>query len=76
MRLSYVKYDDESAKQQEELKAVFEQVEELVDKLEEGRARSLAYTKLEEAYMWTGKAIRDAQIKRVDSPHETYRSTE
>lgn len=29
-----------------------------------GRARSLVLTKLEEAYMWVGKAIRDDQADR------------
>ena len=63
-RFSYVKYDEQSMKQQKELRDAFEAVEALVDKLEPGRASSLVYTKLEEAYMWTGKAVRDTQIKR------------
>jgi len=31
------------------------------------RAKALAITKLEEVYMWIGKAIRDDQIKRNGS---------
>lgn len=64
MRFNYVKYDEQAMKQQQELKAAFEAVEKLVDRLPDGRPKSLIYTKLEEAYMWTGKAIRDDQIAR------------
>lgn len=63
-RFSYVKYDELSANAQEALKGRFEAVEELVNEMPESRAKSLCLTHLEEAYMWTGKAIRDAQIAR------------
>lgn len=69
-RFSYVKYDDASAAQQAELKAAFEAVEALVAKLQPGRAQALVLTKLEEAYMWTGKAIRDAQCARLGTVDE------
>lgn len=64
MRFDYVKYDHRSVEQQTNFKAEFEQLESLVNELEDGRAKSLVFTKLEEAYMWVGKAIRDTQIKR------------
>lgn len=77
MRFNYVKYDEQSTKEQESLKAAFETAEGLVSKLEDGRAKSLVLTKLEEAYMWTGKAIRDSQIKRGgDAAHIAERSNE
>lgn len=64
-RFDYVKYDDASMIAQKELKALFE---ELVEAIENetcaGRPQALALTKLEEAYMWCGKAIRDDQIVR------------
>lgn len=64
-RFSYVKYDEASRAAQESLKVLFERVEEFVEAtLQDGRAKSLVLTHLEEAYMWTGKAIRDQQIKR------------
>lgn len=66
-RFNYVKYDQQAMTQQEELKTAFEAIEKLADKLEDGRAKSLVLTKLEEAYMWTGKSIRDSQIKRGGS---------
>lgn len=64
-RFDYVRYDQESTHKQETLKKKFEEIEGIVDEsLSEGRAKALCITKLEEAYMWTGKAIRDAQVKR------------
>lgn len=63
-RFSYVKYDAVSAAAQEALKGHFETIEELVNELPDSREKSLCLTALEEAYMWTGKAIRDAQIAR------------
>jgi len=70
-RFSYVKYDEQSAAAQETLKSHFEAVELLVDALPNSREKSLCLTALEEAYMWTGKAIRDAQIARGSMPEHT-----
>lgn len=63
-RFDYVKYDEKSCDFQAGFKDLFETVEFEVDKLAPGRAKALIYTKLEEAYMWVGKAIRDEQIYR------------
>ena len=69
-RFSYVKYDDKSIEIQEAFKKKFEELEALANEnLHDGRAKSLFITALEEAYMWTGKAIRDQQIAR-DSQKE------
>jgi hypothetical protein len=69
MRFSYVKYDNESAAKQERFKRMFEDIEEFAnDSLADGRTKSLLLTALEEAYMWTGKAIRDEQIARGSMP--------
>lgn len=67
-RFSYVKYDEQSTAAQETFKQQFEVLETLVDALPDSRAKSLCLTALEEAYMWTGKAIRDLQIKRNSQP--------
>lgn len=76
-RFSYVKYDEASVKNQEAFKSQFELLEILADTLPAGRAKSCLLTHLEEAYMWTGKAIRDAQIARgVQTEHVAERSTE
>jgi hypothetical protein len=67
-RFSYVKYDKRSIAAQETLKLQFETIELLIDALPDSRAKSLCLTALEEAYMWTGKAIRDEQIARDSQP--------
>jgi hypothetical protein len=64
-RFSYVKYDDQAMRRQQDLRQAFENLEELGNQLIDGRAKALFFTKLEEAYMWTGKAIRDDQIART-----------
>ena len=64
-RFSYVRYDDLATSTQAHLRSAFEHVEALVAQLTPGRAQSLVYTKLEEAYMWIGKAVRDDQIQRT-----------
>jgi hypothetical protein len=61
-RFDYVEYDERSKDLQAMFKADFKNVEWKISNLEEGRAKALALTALEEAYMWVGKAIRDEQI--------------
>ena len=73
---SYVKYDVESQRKQEAFRKQFETLEAMGHGLVNGRARSLFFTYLEVAYMWTGKAIRDEQIGRDNmTVHEPARST-
>lgn len=66
-RFDYVKYDERAIGQQGRFKKDFENLHTAVDELSNGRAKSLVSTKLEEAYMWIGKAIRDEQITRNGS---------
>lgn len=75
-RFDYVKYDNASVVDQEEAKAKVIDLEDLIESIgtqeydpalqgrEVARAKALAITKLEECYMWIGKAIRDNQIAR------------
>ena len=63
-RFDYVKYDDNAEKMQAGFKSIFIGLTDAVEALPKGRAQSIALTKLEEAYMWIGKAIRDNQIER------------
>ena len=64
-RFDYVKYDEKSAQAQLLLKTELQRLETLVDsEIESPRAKALVHTKLEEAYMWIGKGIRDDQFKR------------
>ena len=58
MRFDYVRYDESSKNLQAQFKASFEVVERDFQFLNDSRAKALALTKLEEAYMWVGKAIR------------------
>lgn len=77
-RFSYVKYDQKHTEIQEAFKAKFEYLEGMVDDLlANGRAKALVHTKLEEAYMWVGKAIRDDQIAAGgDATHVAERTSE
>lgn len=63
-RFDYVAYDAQAQAAQVEAKVKMIEVEGLILKLGHSRATSLAFTKLEEVYMWIGKAIRDDQVKR------------
>lgn len=63
-RLDYVKYDDKTAAMQAAVKMAYEGLIGALEAMPPGRAMSLALTKLEESYMWVGKALRDEQIKR------------
>ncbi len=64
----YVAYDGAATEVQALFKSTFQQIHADVDiQLKSPRAKSLVKTKLEEAYMWVGKAIRDDQITRNGS---------
>lgn len=66
-RFDYVKYDKEAIEDQDAFKNAVSQLEKMIDLLKSPRAKALAITKLEEVYMWIGKAIRDDQIVRNGS---------
>lgn len=76
-RFNYVQYDEAATTAQKHFKEKFEDLEGDVNLLDDGRAKALILTKLEEAYMWVGKAIRDEQIKRNGSaPEQPERNNE
>lgn len=66
-RFDYVKYDELSVAIQNNLKERFMEIDIGINGLPDSRAKALAIAKLEEAYMWVGKAIRDDQLLR--NPH-------
>lgn len=67
-RFDYVKYDDEAMLTQDRFKSMMVSLESHVkNKLKSPRAKDKALAKLEEFYMWVGKAIRDDQIERSGS---------
>lgn len=63
-RFDYVRYDDLAMDQQSSFKLQFIFLETCIESLVSPRAKAIAITKLEECYMWVGKAIRDDQIER------------
>jgi hypothetical protein len=63
-RFDYVRYHEQAESQQAAAKTLCQNLKQVINNLGVGRAQSLAFTKLEECYMWIGKAIRDEQIKR------------
>jgi len=74
-RFDYVKYDEKSVEKQDGIKSLFKRLENAVDSnLKNGRAKYIVMTHLEEANMWTGKAIRDEQIERDNTPDCAERS--
>lgn len=68
-RFDYVKYDNLSQAAQALAKEKSQELEKVIEAFPNGRAKSLALTKLEEVYMWIGKMIRDEQILR-DGAHK------
>lgn len=64
-RFDYVAYDADSQMAQGLFKDRFAELARAVETYPFGRAQSLVLTKLEEAYMWVGKMVRDQQIART-----------
>lgn len=65
-RFDYVRYDAQAQGDQAAFKSQFEQTEMMIEERLKGAtaAKQRALRKLEEAYMWLGKALRDEQIAR------------
>ena len=66
-RFSYVKYDAKHETLSSKIRTEFENLEVLLLDLGQNREASLAVTKLEEAFMWAGKAIRNSQISTAQT---------
>lgn len=65
-RFDYVKYDEKAATHQAFLKQKMTELETSINNLINcPRSKALALTKLEEAYMWVGKGIRNDQLDRT-----------
>jgi len=60
--LAYVAYDAAHQETSDTLKTFFDNVLHCVEGLRNGREKSIALTKLEESFMWCGKAIRNDQV--------------
>lgn len=60
---NYVKFDAKHQTLLQGFKDIVEDIEKIINAgLKSPRAKALALTKLEECYMWIGKAVRDDQI--------------
>lgn len=67
-----IQYDEQSALINSALKAKLENILDFMDRrLIDSRAKSIVKSKLEEAFMWAGKAIRDDQIVRYKNGQGT-----
>lgn len=64
-KFDYVKLDEQSVRDQEEIKKGFEVLNDLLEsKLQCPSEKKLCLAKLEECYMWAGKCLRTSQIDR------------
>ena len=78
-RFDYVQYDKSHTEVQLDFKKRMIELEGCIKRLAEGlpddRPTNLALDKLEECYMWIGKAVRDDQVAMngdaKDQPHRT-----
>lgn len=76
-RFDYVKYDETSQILGNAAKRKALEFEDFIENsLAPGRAKSLALTKLEEVYMWIGKAIRDEQVEKRGAELQEERNNE
>lgn len=66
-RFDYVQFDSEHTKKLLGIKTQVMTLEKTINELGPSRATSLAHTKLEEVYMWLGKALRDSQVTLLGS---------
>lgn len=66
-RFDYVKYDDYAMRGQALAKLHCEKIEAAIENLPPSDEKKRALVKLEECYMWIGKAIRNDQIARNGS---------
>lgn len=72
-RFDCIEFDEFSQNIRDHLNIVFDGLEKCIDVgLLPGRAKSLALTKIEEAHMWCGKAIRDDQLARDAADAENF----
>lgn len=68
-RLSTDTYDEDAVLTYNRLYALYDLVEDTIESRlpGNGRSKSLCLTKLEESFMWLGKAIRDEQRSRKNT---------
>lgn len=63
-RFDYVAWDEKAQNLCDSLKSQCLCIEAMINPMADSREKSMAITKLEETFMWIGKAIRSDLIKR------------
>lgn len=63
-RFNYVEWDEKAQNLSDSLKSQCLCVEAMINPLTDSREKSMAITKLEETFMWIGKAIRTDMLSR------------
>ncbi len=67
----YERLDDESMQIVSDMRNLCQDLAELIEaSTKMGRERALALTKLEEAFMWMGKAVRNDYLARQPKPED------
>jgi hypothetical protein len=65
-RYDYVAWDEKAQHQSDGMKGLCLGLEASINSLTDSREKSMAITKLEETFMWVGKAIRSDLLKRTE----------
>lgn len=63
-KFAYVKYDDVTSAKSAMFKKMVEDLQQQIELLGAGREQQTASYKLEECFMWIGKALKEEQIRK------------
>lgn len=66
-RFDYVGWDEKAQNLSDSLKSQCLCIEAMINPMADSREKSMAITKLEETFMWIGKAVRSDLLKRKAS---------
>lgn len=62
-RFDHVKFNESTQSASEEFKQRYVSIEVLLDRLPPMKGKAFALQRLEESFMWVGKALRDIQLE-------------
>lgn len=65
-RFDYVTWDERAQNLSDSVKSQCMCIEAMINAMTDSREKSMAITKLEETFMWVGKAIRSDLLKRTE----------
>jgi hypothetical protein len=69
-RFDYVPFNENTRAAQEEFKQRYVSIEVLIDRLPAMKGKAFALQRLEESFMWVGKALRDIQLEMENANAE------